>query len=101
MSWNPLVARISHLTPKKEHGGTVGLFRAGNALVLGLTTIGAGYLANIYGIKSILFGASIFALFAGLTVMFMSKGIIENGGLLLEKHHLIHLHDAHQSQQKN
>jgi MFS transporter, DHA1 family, multidrug resistance protein len=92
MEWSPLVARISHLTPRKEHGGTTGLFRAANAITVGVVIIIAGYLADIYGIKIVLWGASSFAFIVGLGLLFVTKGIMAKGRSLKHKHHLTNLH---------
>ena len=92
MEWNPLIARISHLTPRKEHGGTTGLFRAANAITVGLVTIFAGYLADIYTIKVVLWGASTFALLVALFLFFVKKGIMARGRSLAHKHHITDLH---------
>ncbi|MBT3940624.1 MFS transporter [Candidatus Woesearchaeota archaeon] len=92
--WSPLVARISHLTPRKEHGGTAGLFRAICALSVGIVTIIAGYLADIYGIKIVLWGASSFSLVVGIILLFVSKGLMGKGRSLAHKHHIINLRSA-------
>jgi MFS transporter, DHA1 family, multidrug resistance protein len=92
LRWEPLTARLSHLTPKSEHGGTVGLFRAGGAIAVGITTVVAGYLCEIYTIKTVLFGASTFSLIIGLGLIFVNSGLKEKGRILHNKHHVMHLH---------
>lgn len=92
VEWSPLVARLSHITPRREHGGTVGLFRAGTAIVAGIVTVIAGWLAEIYGIKTVLWGASSLALVFALVLIFINSGLKEKGRGLLAKHHVINLH---------
>lgn len=89
MEWDPLIARLSHLTPRKEHGGTIGLFRAGTAVAAGITTIGAGYLSEIYGIKTVLFGASSFAFVVAMMLIFVKTGLRKRGRHLAHKHHAL------------
>lgn len=103
LEWNPLVARISHLTPRKEHGGTAGLFRAANAIAVGVVTIVAGYLADIYSIELVLWGASTFPLIVGIGLLFVSKGVMEKGRSLANKHHLTNLHSSsvHSEKEQN
>jgi MFS family permease len=92
LRWQPLTARLSHLTPKSEHGGTVGLFRAVNAMAVGITTVIAGYLCELYTIKTVLFGASTFSLLVAMILIFVNSGIKEKGSILHHKHHVMHLH---------
>jgi MFS family permease len=100
MEWNPLCARLSHLTPKKEHGGTTGLFRAANALSVGIITIVAGYLADLYTIKVVLLGASSFAFVVAFVLLFINKGIMAKGKSLVNKHHLVDLHGSSVNSEK-
>jgi len=99
-TWMPLGARLSHLTPKKEHGATTGLFRAGCAITVGITTIFAGYLAEIYGIKIVLWGASTFAGIVSIFLLFIRDGIMGKGRSLLHKHHVINIHSSKPHQDK-
>ena len=92
-NWQPLMARLSHLTPRKEHGGTIGLFRAGCAIAIGLATITAGYFDNIYRIPAVLWVVSSFALVIAISLIFINSGIKEKGRTLLAKHHLVNLHE--------
>jgi MFS transporter, DHA1 family, multidrug resistance protein len=91
LRWNPLVARLSHITSRKEHGGITGLFRAGNALTVGVVTVIAGYLSEIYGIKAILWGASTFSLLIAFILLFINTGLMQKGRIKLQKHHLMHV----------
>lgn len=90
--WQPLIARLTHTTPKKELGAAVGLFRAGVTVAVGIVSIIAGWLADLYGIKPLLFGAATFAFVSGLIVLFRYRHIKERGAALLHKHHLVHAH---------
>jgi len=93
-TWEPMIARISSLTPKREHGFSVALFRALNSLLIGSTTIGAGWLASLYGISFVLKAVSILAFGIGVFLIFFRHELRDAGIPGLKKHHapLIH-HD--------
>jgi len=92
MTWDPMVARLSHLTPKEEHGAATGIFRAGNAIASGLVSIASGYLAIMFGVKNLLWGSAGFALICGLVLLFVHKEIIYKGKALAQKHHFSNFH---------
>jgi MFS family permease len=93
-TWEPMIARLSHITSEREHGGTVGLFRAGNAIAIGLSTVVVGYFAGIYGIKAVLWGVSTFSLIIGIILVFINTGLMGKGRAKLHKHHVMHLQSA-------
>jgi len=95
LTWSPLVARLSHITPKKHHGSSVAFFRAINALVVAITSVVAGYIASIYGIKIVLWGASSLALVVAFLLMFVKAGLLEKGRAVMKRRHHMHFRSPH------
>jgi len=101
LTWEPMAARLTHITSKQQHGSTIGLFKAINAVAIGLTTVAAGYLSGIFGIKEVLWGASSLSLVIGLALIFVHNGLMQKGKAILHKHHVIHLHASHEAPRKS
>ncbi len=97
IEWNPLVARLTHLTPKKEHGSSAGLFRAATGITVGVTSLAGGYFAELYGVGTLLFGAVILAFCVGIFLIFGYEFLSGKGRPLnIHRHHVeIHSHHSH------
>ncbi len=96
MSWHPAYASLARRTPKKEHGGAVGLFGAVTSLAYAFGALIAGWMAEVYSVKFALMTSSTIALIMGVILLLMSKHIIKARWLYsytntkYKKHHVTH-----------
>lgn len=98
MAWQPAYASLARHTPKKEHGGALGLFGALTTFAYAFGSLFAGWVSDIYSIKFALLASSTLAFIVGIILILLSKHIIRADWLYsykktrYRKHHVIHSH---------
>lgn len=95
MSGQPAYASLARQTPKREHGGAIGLFGAMTSLSYAIGALVAGWISNVYSIKFALLFSSTLAFIAGIILLLLSKHIIKIKWLYsrktrYKKHHVTH-----------
>lgn len=96
MAWQPAYASLARQTPKKEHGGALGLFGALTTFAYAFGTLVAGWISDVYSIKLAFLVSSTIAFIAGAILLLLSKHIIRADWLysynkhLYKKHHVTH-----------
>ncbi len=89
LRWQPLTARLTHVTPKREHGAAVGLFRAINTTSAGVVALAAGYFATTLGLKTILWAGAAASFIFGIILIVFYKQLAGRGKPLLHRHHTV------------
>ncbi len=96
MSELPAYASLARQTPKKEHGGAVGLFGALTTLAYAFGSLFAGWISNVYSIKFALLISSTLAFAVGIVLLLLAKHVIKADWLYsyrktrYKKHHITH-----------
>ncbi len=73
LAYDPIHANISHVAPKRMHGGAYSLLTTGTSLAYAFASVVGGFIADKFGIPFVLKMVSILSLIVGVVLIFVKK----------------------------